>query len=304
MIPLPHEHKFISVWHRVVALLAVVIIALTGFEALVYVNNLYQPVLYIQLSGFIYLIFIFWTMFIFDLHFKQFFSGPGNVWQVLKTRFHYMGKWEHFRHFQNYLVLPGIIYWGSIVIIGINFGHYKLQQFIVSASVLSLIGVFALLKEIFRVKQTPINNNHFLILGYIKLYAAWLIYSAALGIVWFYCFPPHVFYLVIYLTTFMLLYQACFQFAALRFRNVLAIFIISLAVAIGSYFVYQYWNVNYFSAGLFLAAIYNLLWSSMFHIIRKSLTKETLLEQLAIFALIVIMVFGLTNFNARILRCG
>jgi|SRR5579872_6803378 len=300
---LPHEHKFAHPWHRIVSIIAVAAISVIGLEALVYVNNLYQPVLYIKLAGFIYLILFLWTLFIFDLHFKGFFDGPGNIRQALKTRFHYMGKWEHLRHFQNYMVLPGIIYFGSIILIGINFGHIKLQQTIVIASGLALVAAFSLFKEIFRTKQTPINNTHFIILTYVKLYAAWLIYAAALGIVWFYCFPAYVFYLVVYLVTFMLLYQALFQFAQIRFGNLILVFIISLAVTLGSYFVYIYWNVNYFTAGLFLAAIYNLLWGLLYHFINKSLSKEILLQQLAIFALIIVMVFGITDFHEKILRC-
>lgn len=300
---LPHQHKYNQPWHKIVSVVAISAIAVLGLEALLYVNNLYQPALYVKLSGFIYLFLLVWAVFIFDLHYKKHAVGVSTIWQALKTRFHYMAKWDHLRHFQNYTILPGIIYWGTIIVIGINFGHHKLQQYIVAASGLALIACFYLFKEIFHSKQTPVNNRHFVILSFAKIYAAWLIYSGSLGIVWFYCFPAWTFYAVVYLVTFMLLYQALFQFAALTFKNIIWIFLIALFVSIGSYFVYKYWNVNYFSAGLFLTAIYNLFWGLLFHSCKKTLSKDAVLEQLAIFALIVVMVFGVTDFHAKILRC-
>jgi len=300
---LPHEHKYAAPWHKIVSVLAIAAISIIGLEGLLYINNLYQPVLYVQLSAIIYLFLLLWLVFIFDLHYKT-PLGPGlNMTQALKHRFRYMLRWEHFRHFQNYMILPGIIYWGSIIVIGINFGHGKLQQYVVIASGLALIGCYSLFKEIFHNKETPISSRSFLVLSYAKLYAAWLIYSAALGIVWFYCFPANVFYLVVYLVTFMLLYQALFQFAAVNYRNILFTAVISLVVAAASIFVYKFWNVNYFSAGLFLTAIYNLFWGLMYHSAKKTLRREVVLEQLAIFTLIVVMVFGVTDFHARILRC-
>jgi len=294
----------LNAWHRITSIAAITIITFVGFEALLYINNLYQPAQYIKLSIGIYLIMVFWLVFLFDLHYKNILTGhKGTFLQALRHRFHYVFNWEHFRHFQTYMILPGIIYWGTVILLGINFGHNTLLQFLAVCSSLALIMAFSMLKEIFHAKQSPIKNQHFLVLGYVKLYATWLIFSAALGIVWFYCFPPHIFYLVVYLSTFMLLYQALFQFSNVRFRNVVLVVLISLAVSIGSIFVYQYWNVNYFSAGLFLTAIYNLFWGLMFHHMNKTLSRNAILEQAAIFVLIVVMVFGVTNFHAKILRC-
>jgi len=288
---------------RVISVIAISIISFVGFEALVYVNNLYQPIIYIKLAGFIYLILLIWLSFLFDVHFKLPTQGSNGFLEALGRRFHYMISWMHFRHFVNYLILPGIIYWGTVILVGINFGHEKLQQFIVVVSALALVASYSMFKEIFHVKKTPIENRHFLVLSYVKLYAAWLVYSAALGIVWFYCFPANIFYFVVYFVTFVLLYQALFQFNKLNFRNILRIAFISFVVTLASYFVYIYWNVNYFTAGLFLLAIYNFLWQLLFHILNKSLSREVFFQNFAIFFLIMVMVFGATNFNAKIDRC-
>jgi hypothetical protein len=294
--------KRIVYWHNL-EFIPISIIAFATFEALVYINNLYQPIIYLQLSGFIYLFWVIWAYYIFDLHYKGQPTEMKNIFKAIAQRFHYFGNWQHFRSFQNYLILPGIIFWGSIVVIGINFGHNRLQQFIAIASSICLIISFALFKEIFRNKKFPVQNAHFIILSYVKLYAAWLIYSASLGIVWFYCFPAHVYYMVIFLVTFMLLYQALFQCIQIKLKHLLHVFLISLVLALSAVVVYNFWNVNYFSAGLFLLGIYNLLWGFLFHSHNKTLSKEIIFEQLAIFALIMVMVFGTTNFHSKILRC-
>ena len=94
------------------------------------------------------------------------------------------------------------MYWGAVILIGINFQQYKLQQFIIIATSISLITCYTFFQRVFHKRE--INTNHFIILTYVKLYASWLIYTASLGIIWYYCFTPTIFYLVIFLVTFML----------------------------------------------------------------------------------------------------
>ena len=202
------------------------------------------------------------------------------------------------------MILPTMLYWGAVIIIGINFGHTKLQHFIAVASTIALIIAYTLFKEIFRKRVARVSDAHFILLSYIKLYASWLMYAATLGIIWYYCFPPILFYTLSFLVTFMLLYQALFQFCGIKREYITKILGISLVIAVMSYFVYDYWNVNYFSAGLFLTAVYNFLWSLLYYSIKKTLTLNTLFEVVAIFILILIMVFGVTNFKAKIERCN
>jgi hypothetical protein len=296
--------KIQSKSHKLISVLVISIISFAGLESLVYINNLYQPQFYIMMSGYFYLFLILWLHFLFDLHFKD--PDHLDAQTLLKTiyrRFKHFLVWENFRYFQNFLILPGILYWGSIILIGINFGHLKLQHFIAAATSIALIVAYSLFKEVFHQKQAPIQNNHFVILTYLKIYAAWLIYAASLGIVWYYCFKPWVFYLVVFIVTLMLLYQALFQFCKITLQNLGYAVLVSIGLSVVSYFVYQYWNVNYFSAGLFLMAFYNFLWNILYHQIKKTLTLKTIFEQLAVFALIVVMVFGVTNFRSKIDRC-
>lgn len=290
--------------HRIISILAISLISFVGLETLVYINNLYQIQIYIEASGFIYLFLVLWLHFIFDLHFKdRQHLDATTLWRSIGRRFKHFTVWENFRYFQNFLILPGILYWGSIILIGINFGHFKLQHFIAMCTSVALVVAYTLFKEVFHQKEAPIHNSHFVALTYVKVYAAWIIYAASLGIVWYYCFRPVIFYGVVFLVTLMLLYQALFQFCKITLQNLGYAILVSIALSITSFFVYQAWNVNYFSAGLFLTALYNLLWNMLYHTIKKTLTWQVMFEQIAVFALIVVMVFGVTNFRAQIDRC-
>ncbi len=300
--PLHHRRTSLNV-QRVIAVLAISAISFFGLESLVYIANLYQTQIYLEASIFIYFFLIVWLHFIFDLHLREHHIDARSISHALGLRFKHFLVWNNFRHFQNYLILPGLIYWSSIILIAINFGHTELQNFIALISSFCLVVCYTLFKEIFHSRFAPLENSHFVILAYVKLYCAWLVYSAALGIVWYYCFSPWLFYLLIFVSSFMLLYQALFQYAQLGFWHIIEIFFISLIVAVASFFVYKYWNVNYFSAGLFLTAIYNLCWTLLFHKVNKTLAPEIIVEQLAIFLLMMVMVFGTTNFHSKIGRC-
>ncbi|MDB4940074.1 MAG: hypothetical protein JWO40_499 [Candidatus Doudnabacteria bacterium] len=290
--------------HRAISVIAISLISFVGLELLVYINNLYLTQTYIMVSFYIYFFMLLWLYFIFDLHFKdRDYLDAKTITRTIGRRFKHFAVWENFRYFQNFLILPGLLYWGSIVLIGINFGHLKLQHFIAVTTSLALVVAYSLFKEVFHQKQAPITNSHFVMLTYIKVYASWLVYAGSLGIVWYYCFKPIVFYVVVFLVTLMLLYQALFQFCKITLQNLGLAVLVSLVMALTSFFVYQFWNVNYFSAGLFLMAFYNFLWNILYHLIKKTLNGQVFLEQLTIFILIVVMVFGVTNFKAKIERC-
>jgi hypothetical protein len=291
--------------HKAISVFVISLISFIGLESLVYINNLYQPQIFIMASGYVYLFLVIWLHFIFDLHFKDTqHLDATTLWRSIVRRFKHFMVWEHFRYFQNFLILPGLIYWGSIILIGINFQRDRIQHFIAIASSIALVCAYSLFKEVFHQKQTPIQNNHFIVLTYVKVYASWLVYAGSLGIVWYYCLSTWTFYAVVFLVTLMLLYQALFQFCKITLQNLGYAVLVSILMSVASYFVYQNWNVNYFSAGLFMTALYNLFWNLLYQTIKGTRTPRAIAEQFAIFLLIVIMVFGVTNFNAKIDRCS
>jgi len=301
------EIKIQSKIHKGISVIAISLISFFGLEALVYIRNLYDPDVYGQTnvyaiaSGIVYLFLVIWLHFIFDLHFKdREHLSAKSLGHSLWRRFKHFMVWEHFRYFQNFMILPGLLFWGSVVLIGINFGHFKLQQFIAVVTSVALVISYSLFKEVFHQKDLPVEDNHFVLLTYIKVYASWLVYAGAFGIVVYYGFKPAVFYVTVFLVTMMLLYQALFQFCRITLQNIGFAVLISCALTLIAVLVYHNWNVNYFSAGLFMTAFYNYLWGMLYHTIKKNLTWRRFYEQTALFFLIVVMVFGVTDFKARI----
>ena len=288
---------------RVISIVTISLISFLGLESLVYINNLYQERVYILSSIYFYILLLIWLHFIFDLHFKEKSVGR-SITHSIYLRFKHFLHLKNFINFQNYLILPAVLYWGAVIIIGINFGHTQLQHTIAIVTSLALVIVYTLFKEIFKQRFISLHNRHFVLLTNTKIYASWLVYSAAVGITWYYCLPSSTLYAFIFLVSFLLMYQALFQFHALNRSHVLAIVAVSLVLAISSFFVYSYWNVNYFSAGLFMTGIYNFTWSMLYHTIKKTLTKEVFLEHFAILVIIMVIVIGGTNFKAQIDRCG
>jgi hypothetical protein len=226
------------------------------------------------------------------------------MFRQIKNRLKHFLVWHNFRHFQNYLVLPGTIYWGSVVIIGINLGHAQLQQTIAICSSVALICAYTFFGKLLGKEITADNELQFLILTYVKIYSAWLLFAGSLGITWYYCFPSSFYYLTMFMVSFILLYQVLFQFRAGSFRNIIRAAGIAVVMSLLSIFVYHVWNVNYFTAGLFLTVLYNFMWTLLFHSIRRTLTPTVVVEQLAFLALLLVMIFGITNFKEKIDRCA
>ena len=78
-------------------------------------------------------------------------------------------------------------------------------------------------------------------------------------------------------------------------------FVISLVMGIVGYGVYVWWGYNNFTAAVFMAACYNLMWGVFHYSLDKALTPRALLEILVISLIIIGMILEVTNFKARIL---
>ncbi len=119
-----NEHK-----QKIFSSLIVTTGALLGFEAFSYIVGLYQFNTAIYVAFYVYLFHIFWLTFIFDLHLKKRgvlanakinYKGAQMVRQALKDRLEHARRWDYLRHYQNYLVLPGMIYWSTIILLFLN----------------------------------------------------------------------------------------------------------------------------------------------------------------------------------------
>lgn len=303
MRPLFSEYK-----QKVISTLVATIGAFAGFQALSYVIGLYQLSTFLWLSFAIYGIHVLWLTFVFDLHLKErgvlatlkpTHAGFSLVWAALKARFRYMTNWRHLRHFQNHLVLPGILYWSCVVLIFLNPFKYTLKQVLILATTAAMnIGFWYMKEHVSR--RLEHGYSWIRMLSLVKLFAAFLVYSAMVGVTVHFGYEPSFLVMGIATLTFLLLYQALFQHHLLTFSSFLWVVIISLSLALVSIWVYLYWNTQYFTAGLVMLAVYNSMWGLLHHWLERNLTKLVVFEYLLMTGFVISFLLASHNFEQRI----
>lgn len=307
--------------------LAVTVGVLGGFEALVYVLNLNETGLFVRLGVYIYLYLAVKMMLLYDLHFKN----PGSlaratakhesiphwltrtlrIWlSAFHDRFRHLMHWSDFRHFQNYLVLPALIYWGTV---GIFFTtadllpgqRIPLQQTFIFLSTAALVMCYWYLKEIFYRKSDAVHTSITKVLAVIKLYAAFLLYTSALAVARNFCLEDSLFVTGVFVLNFWLLYQAIFQHNFISAKSIVLALAISAVMALFSYVLYHTWGItdaDYFTAGVFQVAWYNFFWGIFHHYLNKEKFNAKVFAELLLMTLLVsVMMLSVTNFKARIL---
>ncbi len=295
--------------NKILSTLIVTIGAFLGFEALSIAFGIYQLQASFYLSLYIYLFHIFWLTFIFDLHLKKRgvlaaaklnHRGLNMLLAALKDRVDHLRRWQYFRHFQNYLVLPGIIYWGTVVLLLLNPFDTVLKQILVFCSTLALSVAYWFMKE--HVSRKLEHEHHWIqVLSLVKVYAAYIIFSATIGATVYFGFEVSFLFASTFTLTFLLVYQALFQHRLLNFLIFVWTIIIALAMAVLSLWVYTNWSSEYLTAGLVMLAVYNALWGILHHYLDNTLTKKIVFEYLAMMVFIITIVFASHNFNQRVL---
>jgi hypothetical protein len=300
-ITLETKQKFFST-------LIVTVGALLGFEALSYIIGIYQLRGSLYVAFYVYAFHIFWLTFLFDLHLKKRgvlalarlnHQGAKMVWTAFQDRIEHVKKWEYLRHYQNYLVLPGSIYWATVVLMFVNPFAGVFKQLILFCSTLALSIAYWFMKE--HISRRLEHQDHWIkVLSLVKLYAAFIVFSATMAVTFYFGFSA-IFLLSATLTmTFLLIYQALFQHRLLNFSIFLWIVIIALIMGIVSLWVYANWSTEYLTAGLVMLAVYNSLWGILHHYLDNSLTKKIAFEYLAMMIFIISFVFASHNFNQRV----
>src|SRR5581483_327821 len=211
-------------------------------------------------------------------------------------------KWSSLKLWVNYLILPGIIFWGSICIFFVNFGFPKIQQVFVALSSAAFFLNYLYLKEIFRRGKELIDRDIFVILTTVKIYASALVYSAAIALVKSYCLSGWYLVLSILALTFLLIYQALFQHRLVTGKNLAITLLIAGTMSVLGYGMLVWWGYNYFTAAVFLTACYNLLWGIFHYHLDRALTWQAFWEILVISVIVAAMLFSVTNFKARLLN--
>jgi hypothetical protein len=295
--------------NKILSVFIVTLGAFLGFQALSYVIGMYQLHDSMYVAFYIYAFHIFWLTFIFDLHLKKrgvLAAAKLNHqgWMMLKRalidRVEHLRKWEYFRHYQNYLVLPSIIYWGTAILLFLNPFDTGLKQVTLLFSTLALSVAYWFMKE--HVSRKLEHEDHWIkALSLVKLYAAFIIFSATLGVTFYYGYDATFLFSAIVALTFLLVYQALFQHRLLNFYIFLWLAIIALGMGVVSLWVYSNWSSEYLTAGLVMLAVYNAIWGILHHHLDHTLTKKIAFEYIAMMVFIVSFVFASHNFNQRVI---
>lgn len=303
---------------KIISAVLIAIAVFGGLEALAVIINLNQSEIYLHVAFWVYVYLVVKIALLYDLHFKN----PGALarakqrhesvphWlkrglkiiiSALADRLLHLRRWSYLKHFQNYLLLPGLIYWSTVTLLYLNLGRQLFQQIFIVLSSLALIVAYWYLKEIFYRKREVVDHDVFVALSVVKLYTAFALFSAVLGITRFFCLEPKFITLGVFSLTTLLVYQALFQHRAIRLGSLLVGMVIGGLLALTARWIYIDWGYNYFTGGAFLMIIYNFWWGLYHHYLDKTLTAKTFWELLFLTALLLLMVAGVTNFKARII---
>jgi len=295
--------------NKIISVFIVTFGAFLGFEALSYIIGIYQLRGSLYVAFYVYAFHIFWLTFVFDLHLKKRgvlanarlnHKGIKMVWMACQDRIEHLKRWDYLRHYQNYLVLPGLLYWGTVILLFLNPFKTNLKQFLIIASTVALNVAYWYMKE--HVSKNLEHQHHWLrVLSIVKLYTGFIVYSAVIGVAFNQGFDAGFLMMATVILTFLMLYQALFQHRLLTLQVLLWVIIISMTTGLVSLWVYQNWSSEYFTAGLVVLAVYNSLWGILHHHLDKTLTRQVVLEYLSMMIFIVSILVAGHNFNQRVI---
>ena len=191
------HQKFVSAF-------LIAIVAFGGLEALVYIVNLNQPLIFLKAGFFIWVFLALKISILYDLHFKNpgalarakarhesishwFLKSLAVLLSAFGDRVSHLLKKHHWLQFQNYLILPAMVFWATVTLLYIDFGNARLQQVLVLLSGLAMIVNYWFLKEAFLRKTEKVDRDIFAGLAAVKIYASAIAYTAALAIMRRFC---------------------------------------------------------------------------------------------------------------------
>lgn len=263
----------------------------------------YQIEQFLAITFFTWLFLVTLQTFVFDLHLKNAATWQGmerSFISALRHRFHYLAHRPNFLHFQNYLILPGIIFWTTVAWLFLNPFEIYIKQAVIISSTLALALASWYLKTVFYSHHEAGRQVRQLIF-LVKLYASYLAFTAFFGAGRYFGFSDIWFGTAVFATTFLLLYQALFQHHFVGLGALKMLLASGATMAGVGAVIYLLWGVNYYTGALLLAAFYNVIWGFVHHkYIDHNLTREIVYEYLAVLFIILVIVIGSTNFAERI----
>jgi hypothetical protein len=280
-----------------------------GLQALSFSIGIFQLKSSVALAFYLYAFLVVWMTFLFDLHLKKRgvlanarlnHKGFKMVWEAFKERVDYVRHWKNWRHFQNYLLMPCVIYWSVFALMVMNPFDAVLKQGIIVSSSIALTVTYWFLKEHVS-RQLESTSSWVHLLSATKLFAAFLAYSALVGITFNYGYNLEFLVLWVFAVTFFLVYQALFQHDKINFQSTLWIVMFAVVQALSAYWIYANWNTEYFAAGVAMVAVYNTLWGLLHHHLDKNLSRKVVFEYLTMLVLVISILFANHNFNQKVI---
>ncbi len=294
---------------KLISTVATTAVSFLGFEILsLILEQTYQLAVYVRVSIYLYAFQVLWLAFIFDLHIRKrdivrelrsHHSGLKLFIEAFKHRIHHFHNWSFVRHYLNYLILPGVIYWSAVFLMIINPFNATVKQFVICVTTICLGIIYWHLKEVFN-KSFEIHNFGIRILILVKILTAYLFYAALLGYSFYFGMDKFFLFISIFSVTFLLLYQALFQRKQFSPKLFFIMLGISMFTGLVSISIYQIWNFTYLTGALVMLAFYNTCWGMLHHYLDNNLTKRLALEYLFLLCLAITVLLASHDFNPRI----
>jgi hypothetical protein len=295
--------------HKILSNIIITTKTLIGFQILVYLAAIYQFNTYFHVAVYFFAFHIFWLAFLFDLRFRE--RGVlGNIklnhrglsvfWQAFKARVRHIFNWHNFTHLLAFLVLPNLIFWSTVVLISLNPFREQVKQFIVLGGTIAIGTAYWYFNERFT-RKLEVHEFGLKLLNLVKLYAAFLVFSALLGLTWYFGLGTDFLVMSIFVFSFLLLYQALFQHRLFRLWSEIYILGIAGLCSLVGLWLYNFWNAQYFTGGLVILAVYNAFWGILHHFLDRSLTSKIVWEYLFLMLVIFSLLFATHDFAARVL---
>jgi hypothetical protein len=270
--------------------------------------GVYQVQTFFTVAWYFYAFHVIWLAFFFDLHLKtggyverarEEHSGLAVFVEAFKNRVRHLYHWSYLRHYLNYLIMPSILYWSVVILMFLNPFHELFKDALIIISTASLSVAYWYLKQGFS-RHMEMHNVGLRVLGLVKILAAYLAYTALLALGWYFGLNLFLLVPVVFLVTFLVLYQALFQHKLLKLEVYPLILLVSTLLALVFAVVFQKWNINYYTAGLLVTAVYNVVWGMLHKYLDRSLNRKLMWEYIFMLLVIVSLILATHDFKGRI----
>ncbi|OGE83952.1 MAG: hypothetical protein A2846_00160 [Candidatus Doudnabacteria bacterium RIFCSPHIGHO2_01_FULL_49_9] len=288
---------------KIIVVAVVFLVALFGLEAASSALGLFQIEKFFLICLYIYLFLVFWQSFIFDLHLKNSYTWQAlekSFWVAFKNRFRYMAERHHFLHYQNYLILPAVIYWSAVVLLYLNPFDSALKHVLIGGSAFLLATATWYLKTVFYDHHGAHHTTRQIIFV-VKLLASFLTFAAVFGYSLYFGIGLLTFSITVFGLAFLLFHQAFFQHHYDSYKTVEIFSVCGIVIAWTAALVNVFWNVNYFSGATVITAVYIACWGIVQHkYIDQNLTREIVYEYLSVLFVVLVLLVSMTNFGEKL----